>query len=86
VELSGCDLENGEELLSHDRGDIRIRGTFIEKNGFFQTVEICRTVRTPFEVTFEFTALGRGELGIELLANVVQNIVATDSFLFHAVM
>lgn len=39
-----------------------------------------------FKMAFEFAAFGGRELRIELLANVVQNIVATNGFLFHAVM
>ena len=51
-----------------------------------EAIEIRCAVRTVVEVAFQFTALGRRELGVELLANVVQDVVATNSSLFHAVM
>jgi hypothetical protein len=63
---------------------VRRRGVQLDR--LAQAVKIGRAVRTVFEVTFKFAALGRRELGIELLANVVEDIVATDGFLFHAVM
>jgi hypothetical protein len=82
----GIEFECGKKLLSGLLRHSRVGRGGVQLDGLAQAVEIGRAVRTVFQVTFKSAALGRRELGIELLTNVVQDIVATDSFLFHAVM
>jgi hypothetical protein len=84
--LLGINLENGEELFSCDRGEMWIGMAIVKKNGFLQTIKVCVAVWALFHVPFERAALGCCELGIELLTNVVQNVVAANSLLFHAIM
>jgi hypothetical protein len=79
-------FEESKKFLAGFLGKSRVGGGRVQRNGLAQAVEICRAVWTSFEVAFEFQAFGRRELGVQLLANVVQNVVAMDSFLLHAVM
>ena len=73
---SGGDLENGKQLFSHDRGGAWIGAAPVEKDRFFQTVEIRGAVRTTFQVLPDFPARRGEELGIELILNMPRHLTA----------
>ena len=82
----GLELKDGKKLLAGLLWQSWARRCGVQRDSFAEAVEIGCAIRTLSEVPFEFTALRRRELRIELLANVVQDVVATNGFLFHAVI
>jgi hypothetical protein len=74
--LSGCDLENGKQPLSHDRGGTWIRTAPVKKYGFFQTVKVRGAVRTTSQVLPDFPASRGEQLGIELILNMPRHLAA----------
>jgi hypothetical protein len=58
----------------------------VQFDGSLEAVEIRCAIGTFGQMPFEFTALGGGEFGVKLLADVFQHIGAVHGLLIHAVI
>jgi hypothetical protein len=77
--LSGCDLENGEELLSQDRRSVWIGIALVEKHRLLETVKVCIAVRTTPQVPPDFPASPGLQSGVELKLKVRRDLSAQCS-------
>ena len=80
------EFEHGEKLLLSLFWQSGGGNGLIQRNGLAKAVEVRCAIGAFFEVPFELTTFCRGELGIELLADVAKDVLATHGLLLHAVM
>jgi hypothetical protein len=68
------ELHKSEKFPTGARGIAGRGDVLIEENGFLQTIEIHRAVRTPFKVPLDFATLAGIDVGIELVTHVPDNL------------
>jgi hypothetical protein len=79
-------LQDCKQLLLNLLGYPRVGSGSVQSNGLPKAVEIGGAVWTFLKVALQCLTLGGGELGVKLITDVVQNVMATNSFLLHLAM
>lgn len=74
------------EFLASPVRQARMRILAVEQDRFLQTIEIGNAIWTAVKVPFDFPALGRIELLVQVVTDVTVNVPTFDCFLLHDVM
>jgi hypothetical protein len=63
-------MQDGEKLLAHPCGGVRIGIAAVQENRFLQAIEVRRAVRTVFQMILDRRGASSGKFAVKLFLKV----------------